>query len=60
MGDHVHMLLMIPPKFSVANTAGFLKGKSGIRIFRLFAGEAEFHRQTFLGTGLLRKYRGLR
>lgn len=34
MGDHMHMLLMIPPKFSVANTVGFLKGKSAIRIFR--------------------------
>ena len=32
--DHIHMLLMIPPKFSVANTIGFLKGKSAIRIFR--------------------------
>jgi REP element-mobilizing transposase RayT len=29
MKDHIHMLLMIPPKFSVANTIGFLKGKSG-------------------------------
>ena len=28
------MLLMIPPKHSVANTVGFLKGKSAIRIFR--------------------------
>ena len=34
MKDHIHMLLMIPPKFSVANTVGFLKGKSAIRIFR--------------------------
>ena len=34
MRDHIHMLLMIPPKFSVANTIGFLKGKSAIRIFR--------------------------
>ncbi len=34
MGDHVHMLLMIPPKYSVANTVGFLKGKSALRIFR--------------------------
>jgi len=25
---------MIPPKFSVSNTIGFLKGKSAIRIFR--------------------------
>ena len=34
MNDHIHMLLMIPPKYSVANTVGFLKGKSAIRIFR--------------------------
>ena len=26
--DHVHVLLGIPPKVSVANTVGFLKGKS--------------------------------
>lgn len=25
--DHVHMCLSIPPKFSVAYTVGFLKGK---------------------------------
>ena len=34
MKDHIHMLLMIPPKFSVVNTIGFLKGKSAIRVFR--------------------------
>jgi putative transposase len=34
MGDYVHMLLIITPKFSVAHTVGFLKGKSAIRIFR--------------------------
>ena len=34
MRDHMHMLLMIPPKYSVANTVGCLKGKSAIRIFR--------------------------
>jgi len=32
--DHVHLLLSIPPKYSVANTVGFLKGKSAIRINR--------------------------
>ena len=37
MKDHIHMLLGIPPKFSVANTVGFLKGKSAIRIFRDYA-----------------------
>ncbi|WP_444924274.1 IS200/IS605 family transposase [Microbulbifer sp. DLAB2-AF] len=36
MRDHIHMLLMIPPKFSVSNTVGFLKGKSVIQIFRKY------------------------
>ena len=34
MPDHVHLCLSIAPKFSVANTVGFLKGKSAIRIHR--------------------------
>ena len=34
MPDHIHMLLSIPPKFSVAMTLGYLKGKSAIRIHR--------------------------
>lgn len=34
MRDHIHLLLTIPPKFSVAHTVGFLKGKLAIRIFR--------------------------
>jgi len=32
--DHIHMLLSIPPKFSVAMMLGFLKGKSAVRIHR--------------------------
>ena len=31
--DHVHLLLSIPPKFSVSEVVGFLKGKSAIKIF---------------------------
>ena len=34
MPDHIHMLLSIPPKFSVAMTLGYLKGKSAVRIHR--------------------------
>ena len=34
MPDHVHMLLSIPPKYSVAFTIGYLKGKSAVRIHR--------------------------
>lgn len=31
--DHIHLLLSIPPKYSVAEAVGFLKGKSAIKIF---------------------------
>ena len=34
MPDHVHMLLSVPPKYSVAMTMGYLKGKSAVRIHR--------------------------
>ncbi len=37
MGDHVHMLVSIPPKYSVASVVGFLKGKSAIWIARNYA-----------------------
>ncbi len=32
--DHIHMCVYIPPKYSVAMTIGYLKGKSAIRIHR--------------------------
>ena len=32
MNDHVHMCLSIPPKYSVSNVVGFIKGKSAIEI----------------------------
>ena len=31
--DHIHMLLSIPPKYSVAQIIGYLKGKSSLMIF---------------------------
>lgn len=31
--DHIHMLLSIPPKYSVSSVMGFLKGKSSIMIY---------------------------
>jgi len=34
MPDHIHLCLSIPPKYSVAHTIGFLKGKSAIKIHR--------------------------
>ena len=31
--DHVHMVISFPPKYSVAEVMGFLKGKSAIKVF---------------------------
>ena len=30
--DHIHMLLSIPPKYSVSSVMGYLKGKSSLMI----------------------------
>jgi putative transposase len=34
MPDHIHMLLSVPPKSSIAMPIGYLKGKSATRIHR--------------------------
>ena len=36
MPDHVHMMISIPPKYSVAQVVGYIKGKSAIHIARTF------------------------
>jgi putative transposase len=36
--DHVHMMISIPPKYSVSQVIGYVKGKSAIHIARTFAG----------------------
>lgn len=38
MSDHVHMMISIPPKYSVSQVIGYIKGKSAIHIAREFAG----------------------
>ena len=38
MSDHVHMLISIPPKYSVAQIIEFIKGKSAISIARIYLG----------------------
>ncbi len=45
MPDHVHLCVSIPPKYSVANTVGRLKGKSAILIHRRYLGK----RRNFTG-----------
>ena len=43
--DHVHMLISAPPKYSVAQVMGYIKGKSAIHIARVYAGR----RRNFVG-----------
>ena len=45
MIDHVHMLMSIPPKYSVAQVMGFMKGKTAIHIAQVYAGR----RKSFVG-----------
>ena len=45
MMDHVHMMISIPPKYSVSQVIGYLKGKSAIHIARAFLGK----RRNFVG-----------
>jgi len=34
--DHIHMVIWIPPKYSVSSIMGFLKGKISIRLFQKY------------------------
>jgi putative transposase len=52
MPDHVHMLLSIPPKYSVSQVVGFIKGKAAISIARTFMGKTRnFIGQNFWARG---------
>ena len=50
--DHIHILISIPPKHSVAQIIGFIKGKSAIYIARNFSGiKRNFTGQNFWARG---------
>ena len=40
MSDHIHMCISIPPKYSVLNVVGYIKGKSAIGIARHIMGKS--------------------
>ena len=68
MPDHVHMMISIPPKYSVAQVIGYIKGKSAIHIAREFgnrrrnfSGQHFWARGYFVSTvgrdeGVIRRY----
>jgi putative transposase len=45
MADHVHILISIPPKYSVSEEVGYIKGKSAVHLARTY-GE---RKQNFVG-----------
>ena len=51
MPDHVHMLISIPPKYSVAQVVGYIKGKSAIHIARNFKGQRNVRGHSFWARG---------
>jgi putative transposase len=52
MSDHVHILISIPPKYSVSQVVGFIKGKSAIAIARNYLGRKKnFTGQSFWARG---------
>ncbi len=52
MSNHLHMLILIPPKYSVSQVVGFIKGKSAIYVARNFAGrKRNFVGQSFWARG---------
>ena len=52
MSDHVHLLLSIPPKYSISSVMGYLKGKSVMMIFERHANlRYKYGRRNFWSTG---------
>jgi len=49
--DHVHMLVSIPPKYSVAQVVGYVKGKSAIWVARAMGRNRNYVGQNFWARG---------
>ncbi len=51
MPDHVHMLISIPPKYSVAHIVGFLKGKTALYVANKYAKKRKYRGYHFWARG---------
>jgi putative transposase len=50
--DHIHMLVSIPPKYSISSFMGYLKGKSSLMIFDRHANlKYKYGNRTFWARG---------
>ena len=57
--DHVHMVLRIPPRFSVSTIVGFIKGKSAIRLHNEFSNKKSVTQKSFWARGYFVRTIGL-
>ena len=57
--DHIHMVLRIPPRFSVSTIMGFLKGKSAIRLHNEFSRKKSVTQKSFWARGYFVRTIGL-
>ena len=54
MPDHVHMLVSIPPKYSISQIMGYIKGKSAMMIFERHANlKYKFGNRNFWATDIM-------
>jgi len=51
MPDHVHMLISIPPKYSVSSIVGFLKGKTALYVANKYARKRRYKGYHFWARG---------
>ena len=56
--DHIHMVVSIPPKISISEFMGFLKGKLAIKLFKSYPWmkKKPYWGKPFLGKRILRKH----
>ncbi len=55
--DHVHMIVLVPPKEAISEVMGRVKGQTATRLFKQFS---ELRKKPYwgnLGAGILREYR---
>ena len=58
--DHIHMVTVIPPKISISELMGILKGKDAISIFKKFPSlKQKPQGESFLEMRILCKYNRL-
>lgn len=50
--DHIHMLVSVPPKISIANLVGYIKGKTTLMIYERHANmKYKYGNRSFWSTG---------